>query len=112
MPDPEIGRTLDELTDEARRIREELRRRTHTLWVAIGVSAVFVSVVLVAGAGIILDNRRAIETNNRRWCPMVSLLLVRPGDPPPDTARGRRIGEQAEILFNQFGCTQSQEVAG
>jgi hypothetical protein len=50
------------------------------------------------------DNRRSIEVNNRRWCPLVALLVPQKGDPGPTTERGRIIADRATELYEEFRC--------
>ncbi|HET8661051.1 MAG TPA: hypothetical protein VFM55_18900 [Micromonosporaceae bacterium] len=83
---------------------DRLSRQTRALWWAIAVPGVVMAVVIVVGMVVGLDNRRAIDESNRRWCPMVGLLLPEPGEAPPSTERSRRILAEAKTLYEAFGC--------
>lgn len=100
-----LTQAVDELADEARAIRSELRRRTAALWVAVLTGGVVLLVVVAAAVVVSLDNARAIEDNNRRWCPLVGLLVDKPGEAPATTARGARISAEATGLARQFHCS-------
>lgn len=116
-----IQATLDALTTEARSLRRqvevqttriaeqtqelaeqthEIARRTRALWAALIVGGL----VLAGLIFVSLDNHRTIDANNRRWCPMVGLLIPKPGDAPPSTERGREVVVSALQLWQDFDC--------
>lgn len=91
------------LNDELVATNGRLTKQTRALWFAIGGPGLVVAVVLVVGMFIVLDNRSAIEENNRRWCPMLALILPDPGASPP-TEEGREFVAEAESLYRDYGC--------
>ncbi len=99
-----LTNSVDDLAAEARNIRAELRRRTAALWFAVTVGGVILAVVVAAAVVVSLDNRRAIESNNQRWCPLVGLLINRPGQADASTPRGARIAAEADALSARFRC--------
>ncbi len=96
---------LEDLGKEATGIREEIRRVNRITWLVGGAFVLIIVVTIIVGFVVVLDNRQSIEENNRRWCPLVGLLVVRPSDPQPTTERGRLIAERARGLSTQFRCT-------
>lgn len=104
----EVNESLTSLASDwfalRQEVRREVRQRTFALWCALTVAVVVVLAIGSAGFAIGQDNRRAIETNNRRWCPMVSLLIPQPGDAPVTTQRGRIVVERATELYQEFRC--------
>jgi hypothetical protein len=86
---------------EATRAQRE-RTRTLTRAAAI-VSAALVAATVLLGFAV-LDNRARVEESERRWCPMVALLIPGRGEPAPTTERGIRIVDQAKALAKVFGC--------
>jgi hypothetical protein len=96
--------SVDELSTEVHSLRAEHRRNTSALWGAIVVCGVAVLILGGIGFHVGLDNRRSIEENNRRWCPMVGVLLPSKGDPQPTTERGRIVVDSARQLYKDFGC--------
>jgi hypothetical protein len=102
----ELRLSVDGLSDDSKHIRAEMRRRTWVLgWLLAGGVVVLACAVLAAYT-VSLNNQRDIAANNRKWCPMVGLLILKPGDPRPTTARGLRIVDSAQQLYTQFGCDQ------
>lgn len=98
------------IRDELGHLREEMRRKTMTTRLAIGAVFVLLACVLVAAFQVSLDNRRAIEESQRRWCPVVEPLAPRPGDPEPvgtteQKERSQRIRRAFGELVRDFGCT-------
>lgn len=80
------------------------RERTRTLTRAAGiVSAGLVAATVLLGFAV-LDNRARVQESERRWCPMVSLLIPGPGEPEPTALRGIQIVAQARTLATSFGC--------
>lgn len=96
--------SVDELATEVHALRAEHRRNTSLLWATLLAGALILLIVAAFAFGVALDNRRAIEANNRRWCPMVGVLLPKPGEPKPDTERGRIVVDSARQLYEDFGC--------
>jgi hypothetical protein len=96
-----LSRDWDALRQDVRR---EVRQRTMALWVALLAAAIVILVMAAAGYVVGRNNHREIAENNRRWCPLVSLLVPRPGEPVPDTERGRIVAERATQLYVEFGC--------
>lgn len=97
---------VEDLATEAALIRAEIHRRTTTLWVAVAACVVVIVCIGLAAWTVAADNRRAIADNNRRWCPMVAILLPGPDVPPPTTERGRAVVANAQRLYNDFGCAR------
>lgn len=85
-------------------VQREIRNRTRTLWMALVGASVVILIIGAAGYVIGQDNARQIEENNRRWCPLVSLLVPHQGDPPATTERGRVIADRATELYVEFHC--------
>lgn len=72
-----------DLRDHVQNLEEELRRQTAATRLAIGAVFLLLACTIVAAFMVTLDNKRDIEANNRRWCPVVEPLAPRPGDPEP-----------------------------
>lgn len=96
--------SVDVLTEEVNSLKREVHRKTSVLWAAIVACAVVVVILGAIGFTVGLDNRRAVEENNRRWCPMVGVLIPRPGEEVPTTERGRIVIDNAKQLYKDFGC--------
>lgn len=101
----DIRKSLGDLAAEAQGIRREIQRVNRLTWLVGGAAVLIIAFTIAVGFHVVLDNQRSIEENNRRWCPLVGLLVARPSDPPPTTERGRLIAERAAGLSNQFHCT-------
>lgn len=99
MPE-NLTKAVQDLRTEVDKLRREFRRRT------VVVALLSVALILTVVAGLVLQasNESRIAANNRRWCPMVTLLIPGPGDAPPGTPRGREIAARAEILADEFRC--------
>lgn len=95
---------VQELNTELVATNQRLTAQTKALWLAIAGPGLVVAVVLLVGLMVTLDNRDAIADSEHRWCPMVGLLLPAAGEPAPATERQRRIVEEAQALYRQFGC--------
>ena len=93
----EAVQALRESTDILRR---EMRWRTRI--------AVIATVVLAAGVLGVWQTQattsRQIAEADRRWCPMVSLLIPSRAEEEPTTDRGKQIVAQARTLSHSFGC--------
>jgi multidrug efflux pump subunit AcrA (membrane-fusion protein) len=104
----ETQRTATQAQLEAAKAQREAtqaqRERTRTLTRASLVVGVFLlaSIVLLGFAAV--DSRHRVQESERRWCPMVSLLIPGRGEPGPTTQRGVQITEQAKALAKVFGC--------
>jgi hypothetical protein len=96
---------VDRLSDRAAGLEQRLSSQTRALWWAIAGPGVVMAAVILVGLAVLLDNHSQIEEANKRWCPLVGLLLPEPGETPPATERGRRIVEEAQVLFRDFGCS-------
>jgi hypothetical protein len=81
----------------------EIRKRTITLRWAVGVglfAAAAFSVCIVLLALGMAENRRAIEENNRAWCPILGgVVAVSPPDAP--------MVDLFEGMFRDFRCSPS-----
>lgn len=99
-----VATSVDELSVEVATLRDAHRKNTSALWGAVLVGALVLVILGAVAFGVGLSNKRAIEQNNRRWCPMVSVLLPKPGEPAPDTERGRTVVANAAELYRDFGC--------
>lgn len=91
---------VDQLSREGSELRGELRRRTRVLWGAIGVGAVLF-VALILG---VVDNSQEIEENNLKLCPIVTLMVPKPGDSRSTTPRGQVVAERATRLAKEYHC--------
>jgi hypothetical protein len=92
------------LTDRIDGLTGELHRRT-AWWRA----AVAIGVVLVLGvtSGVFLlevRTRAEIADANKKLCPLVALLIPDTGGREPTTEYGRRLAEQARLLYVAYGC--------
>lgn len=89
--------SLNNLSDDTRKLRtdmadvkRELRKQVVDTRLAISGALLVVIIVAVAALGLTISNRqvaeankRAIEANNRLWCPLLVRLAPRQGAPPP-----------------------------
>jgi hypothetical protein len=91
---------IEGLSANARAVKRASDRQSA---LATGV-AVFLAIGLVWLSVTAFDSARQIDESNRRWCPMVALLIPAPGDPPPTTPRGIQLVAQARTLSESFGC--------
>jgi len=104
MPDVaamiELQRSVDDLAGEAHRLRQSLTR------LIIVAALVFLGLVVAICAAVVvqMSNSQAIEQNNQRWCPTLSLLILHPGDPQPTSNRAMRVAQQTQILYDSYGC--------
>jgi hypothetical protein len=96
----ELTNSVDDLSREARELRGEIRNRTRQMWIAIGVLVLlFVGVVFA-----VLDNSHQIDANNKKFCPLVSILIPKPGEPSATTPRGEIMVDSARKVFKEFHC--------
>jgi hypothetical protein len=93
-----------DLRSEGMALRREMRRRTNVLGWAFAGGGVMLVCCLAAAYTVSLNNQRAIEEANRKWCPMVGLLIPKPGQAPATTERGRELVASAQKLYTSFGC--------
>jgi type VI protein secretion system component VasK len=93
-----------DLRGEAQEIRRELKRRTTLLAWLFAAGAVILACALLAAYTVSLNNQRAIEESNRKWCPMVQIMIPRPGEAQATTERGRQFVDNARQLYADFGC--------
>lgn len=104
----EIQRAATEAQLEAAKAQREATRAQRERTRSLTRGFVIVAVVLLVSIGLLgfaaLDNRERVAESERRWCPMVSLLIPAKGEPPPTTQRGVQIVEQAKALAKVFGC--------
>lgn len=100
----DLSTFVGDLSTKVDRLNREHRRNTSALWGAILAGALILLLLGVLAFSVSLSNRRAIEDNNRRWCPMVGVLLPKPGEPPPNNERSRVVVENARKLYREFGC--------
>lgn len=85
-------------------VRTEIRTRTFSLWLVMAAAFALIITIGLTAYAVGNDYQRDIEENNRRWCPLVSLLVPQPGDPVPTTERGRIIAQRATELYREFRC--------
>lgn len=104
----EIQRAATEAQLEAAKAQREAtqaqRERTKGLTrgsLVVG-ALLFIAITLLGFAAV--DSRQRVQESERRWCPMVSLLIPGPGEPAPTTQRGIQIVAQARTLSASFGC--------
>lgn len=100
----ELRIAVNRLAGEAAELRAEVARKTRSLWV--GLVGLFLVTMAVLGSAYVvtIENSKAIESNNRKLCPMVTVLIPRPGEPLPSTVRGRLVVERAEKVAHDLGC--------
>lgn len=98
---------IEDLTESVKGLRSEVgalraafRARTRT----VVVVALVLVVVVVMVTRVQASNERRLQENNRRWCPLVALLIPQSGDAAPTTQRGREIAQRAQSLARDFRC--------
>lgn len=92
--------SVEGLEKEVAQLHKAFSRRTLTV-IIFGIALLScIAIVIKVQA----TNDQRLDENNRRWCPLVSLLTPRPGDAPPATVRGRQISERAAVLAREFHC--------
>ena len=100
----ELNASVDDLIDQARTIRTELRRQTRTIWLVFIAACVVIGLSIAALALVGVDQSNQINENNRKFCPVLSAFVPQPGEPPPSTPRGRIVAENFEQLLKDFHC--------
>lgn len=100
----DIRRELRESTAEQGKRISAQEKHTRAIWFGAAVAGVLLVVVVVAAFTVTLGNRRAIDDNNRRWCPVLGALVPGPTDPQPTDERGRFVVEQMRSQYEQYGC--------
>jgi hypothetical protein len=91
-------------------VRQMLRRVVVAIVAGILISGMIFAAFLYSVSRQSVDNERAIESNNQRWCPVVEPLAPRVSDPPPvgskeQVERALRIRAAFSKLVKDFGCT-------
>lgn len=99
-----LAEAVRDLRSEGAAIRQELRRRTTVLAWLFAAGGVILACALLAAYTVSLNNQAAIEKSNRQWCPLVGLLIPKPGDAQATTPRGKELEENARSLYTSFGC--------
>jgi type VI protein secretion system component VasK len=99
-----LTEAVRDLRSEGEEVRRELRRRTTLLAWLFAAGAVILACALLAAYTVSLNNQRAIEESNRKWCPMVQIMIPRPGEAQATTERGREFVDNARKLYADFGC--------
>jgi hypothetical protein len=99
-----LADAVTNLRAEGEAIRQELRRRTTVLAWLFAAGAVILACALLAAYTVSLNNQAAIEKSNRQWCPLVGLLIPRPGEARATTPRGQDLEANARALYASFGC--------
>ncbi len=107
----ELSATVDRLSERVHELAEtvrvgntELRRRTNTLRLVVLALVVVVAIAISAATTVLLDNRAQLEANNRKFCPLIEPFVVKPGDPPSTTPRGRQIAASFAQISKDFHC--------
>lgn len=100
----DLKRSVDRLSREAGEIRRELARKTRLLWVVMVGGFIGTVMLIVAGYAVTLSNTQAIDDNNQKLCPMLRVFIPLPGDPQPDTPRGRLIVERIKGAMSDLHC--------
>lgn len=98
---------VEELTATVRGLREDvgrLRRAFDRRTLAFIAVAVAVGIAIVVAVRVQAENERRLQQADRRWCPLISVLVPRPGDAPATTPRGRQVAERAADLASKFHC--------
>lgn len=98
-----------ELARELAATRVELRRQIAVTRIAIAVGIVVVLCVVVAAFQVSLDNSRAIEENNQRWCPTLTSFIPRAGEPAPTPGRGAIVLTRLTDLARDYGCIKEKK---
>lgn len=96
----DLRAAVEDLTGEVARLRLSFSRRT---WAVIALAGVL-GAALILAVHTQAENDRRIDAANRRWCPLIGLLTVHPGEPRPTTARGAQIADRAGDLARDFHC--------
>ena len=95
-----LRQDVESLTSEVGRLHRAFSRRS----LAIILLVFAFLVALLFAFRVQEENQRQIDKNNARWCPLVSLLTVKPGEAKPTTLRGIQIADQAATLAKEFNC--------
>lgn len=95
---------VKDLRSEGAEIRRELRRRTTVLAWLFAAGGVLLVCAVAAAYTVSLNNQAALEKSNRQWCPLVALLIPKPGQAHAATTRGQELEANARELFTAFGC--------
>lgn len=118
MPLRALTDSVDHLTEETSRLRsdvmgtrEELVRqsalmRKQMVSTRLVMVAMFVVLLCSVAAAftVSLKNGEAIAENNKKFCPLVLILVPQPGVPVATTTRGIQIGRDALRIAKEFGC--------
>lgn len=99
-----LNRTVDDLSKQAREIRREMHQRTRVFIAFTSIGAILLVVAICAAFVVSLNNQRAIEANNRRWCPVLAAFIPKPGESLPTTPRGLQTVENISAIARDFGC--------
>ncbi len=91
------------LRDEMTNLRREKERENRRFGWFLGALAVALVCIGVAAFQVTLDNRRAIQDNNRKFCDLTAQSAR--SDPPPSTPRGAALQQSALRLYRDLGCT-------
>jgi predicted PurR-regulated permease PerM len=105
---------LRESTAEVIRLHKAFTRRTSVV-VAVSVAVLAVAVALAIAVVMVTrsaaetsrhaaENSRQIDESNRRWCPLILMLVPNPGE-KTTAGRSQRIAAEAAVLARQFQCT-------
>ena len=101
-----MTKAVQDLQTEVGRLRQSFDHRTWAAaWIAVGLVVVLAGSV-GAAVSVQASNDRRIRESEQRWCPIVSLLIPRPGDPPPSTDRAKLLAERATELATEFDCPE------
>ena len=106
----DLAQVVRDLRGEARDLRRVVEHHTTALKVRTVVVAALLAALAVAGAGVAVElhqqvtaTRRA-AADQRRLCPLVELLIPRPGDAPPLTRRGIEMTQAARDYATAIHC--------
>lgn len=99
-----LNASVDSLAAQCRELRAELSKRTRTLWVAIIVGGIALFSVISASYTVTLNNSHAIERNNLKLCPILTLMVPNKGEPRATTPRGALVAERAARLAKDYHC--------
>lgn len=100
----EIRAELAASRAETRRRTDAMAQRTRLLAWLFAAGGVILACALLAAYQVSLNNQAALDKSNRQWCPLVSLLIPKPGDAQATTERGKELEENARSLYTSFGC--------
>lgn len=91
---------LDDVAGSLVKVERGQKRGRRIGWAALIIGALLAAALILG----VVDNRRAIEANNKLWCPVLS--IVGSNDPPRETDAGRTMVTEIYRLGHRpaYGC--------